>query len=328
MSAYTIIKKKNGKDYIVIPAIGKKRKSFMAVNPARSSVARQKFLRDTVIGRKVNQIITAYLLSGQGGNKPQGGPSQDKPTGDMCQWKPSGKPLGAGAYGVVYKVCSCPTCTDCQVYKIEKDHDCGKFLEQMIENNNAVADKGMAPRILNHSICKGECKYSMEFVDGKQLWDVLKAPLKTAAEVAASKKFIDYLFKNVDKMHEILPHGHGDMSPANIMYTKDNKVTFIDFAVNFCKYSKRHYVFDYCQLLWYLIGDPDINPELYVYIIQKLINIITSKYPLEPDAQAGLNKVMSKVIQAFSAYHSELRVSPIIEELRDDLLHFAFYCNF
>lgn len=322
MSAYTIVQKPNGQDYIVVP--GKKRKTYFPVNPARSSVARQKFLTGTAIGRKVNQIIQAYLLSGKGNSRPQ---QQNKPQ-DMCQWKPSGKPLGAGAYGVVYKVCSCPKCNDCQVYKIEKDHDCGKHLLQMIKNNNAVADKGMAPRILNHSICKGECKYSMEFVDGKQLWDVLKAPLKTAAEVAASKEFIDYLFKNVDKMHEILPHGHGDMSPANIMYTKDKKVTFIDFAVNFCTYSKRHWVFDYCQLLWYVIGDPEIHPELYVYIITKLIKIITSKYPLEPDAQAGLNRVMSKVTQAFAALGDQLRVSPVIEELREDLLNFSFYCKF
>lgn len=309
----------NGRAYVALPAERGEPRKYLVVSPVRTSPERQRFVENTTIGQLANRAIAAYLSNSN---------ASAKGAEDVCKWHPRGmKPLGAGAYGVVYKVCSCPTCDDCKVYKIEKDHDCGKYLEQMILNNNAVADAGMAPRIIDHNICNGQCKYTMEFVDGKQLWDVLRTPVAPGG-LAERTAFIDYLFENVEKMHRILPHGHGDLSPANMMYTKTNQVTFIDFAVNFCDYNERHFVFDYCQLLWYLIGDVNINPQLYEYIIRKLLGIIRKGYNLPPKTQKALDNVFDNIAAAFEEHGEKLRRSRDIEAIRNGILNFAFYCKF
>jgi len=308
----------NGLPYVALPAQNGQPRQYLAVSPVKTSPERQRFLVSTSAGRMANKAINMFHTIS----------TKTQEHENVCKWHPKGmKPLGAGAYGVVYKVCSCPTCDDCKVYKIEKDHECGDYLEEMIRNNNAVADAGMAPRIIDHNICNGECKYTMEFVNGKQLWDVLRESV-AEGDIAKRTAFIDYLFENISRMHKILPHGHGDLSPANIMYTNTNQVRFIDFAVNFCDYNERHFVFDYCQLLWYLIGDVNINAQLYVYIVTKLLAIIRKGYGIPPKAQAALDKVFGNIATAFATHGADLRVSKDIEGIRNSILNFAFYCKF
>jgi len=205
---------------------------------------------------------------------------EKRQAGRICKWRQASgqKPFGQGANGVVYKTNVCAECNVMPadgrdiIFKIETSSDCGKSVSSSVAINNKAAVRGMAPFVYEHTVCQKSCRLYMDYVPGVTMAIVLKQmPVRDAMSV------IDKMFKQIKRLHKILPHGHGDLSFQNIMYTNGHPgvqdIMFIDFTTANGVYSTRDSILDYLQLLYYAISYK-IRTELYVYLMDRILRTV------------------------------------------------------
>lgn len=209
-------------------------------------------------------------------------PKQNQLT--LCDWTPNVALFGKGASGTVYKTSVCKECqfmpkngTDI-IFKIETSKDCDIGLAKVVAVNNVAASRGLSPMIYEYSACAPRnCRLYMDYVPGQTLTKIFQS-----GDDFLIVHVTERLFLGVLALHQILPHGHGDLNFQNVLYVPGggkngtyNDIVFIDFTVNYVDYDSRHYVLDYLQMLYY-ITMMRLEAGLHIMLFDKVLEQIFS----------------------------------------------------
>lgn len=138
---------------------------------------------------------------------------------------------------------------------------------------NKASDYGFAPRIYKSFYCKpNKCVLSEDLIKGVSLSNILKNNLFT---IDIATKF----FETLEKLHNLLGTGHGDLNPQNIIFDLDETFRFIDFSPLM---PYRPFYYDYITFFYYFHSSSNnLDITIIIYIVSHIFNIL-KKYTNDP----------------------------------------------
>jgi serine/threonine protein kinase len=189
--------------------------------------------------------------------------------------------LGEGTFGAVYRYCAILSKDGKRIcdyaIKIHRNCDSRQYNRIMdsIRVNNKLHAKSLAPKIYGAKKCGRVCVSLMEYVPGKTLYDII---VSQKFDINEAKRYVEA----IRSIHKILPHGHGDVSPTNLIYSDNGNLQWIDPGP---EDAKRPAAYDFGGLLWYMPSMlPYIDFEVASYLYQTIVDELKKVLPFNnPD---------------------------------------------
>lgn len=153
--------------------------------------------------------------------------------------------VGSGVHGNVYQVCNGKKC-----YAYKSQHKkCDKYLlKKEKELSNKLNKEKLSPDMHDYLHCsQNECYQVTDYIWGRTLHHIL---IQEDLSNADMDSLMEHLNKSILKYKSIVPSGHGDLNPANIIIESNNNIKFIDIGIT---PNYRPWWYDYMTLLWQIL---------------------------------------------------------------------------